>query len=140
MSGDFLDTNVLVYAYDSTDPRKQQIAQRLLVKALADGTAISGQVLGEFAAVLFHKLSPPAPPENVRTVLEALAPLRLIPTDGEMVHRVVEIRAAYGLHFYDALVVAAAERAGCARIWSEDLASGEKYFGVLVENPFAIRT
>ena len=51
MSGDFLDTNVLVYAYDSTDPRKQRIAQRLLVKALADGTAISGQVLGEFAAV-----------------------------------------------------------------------------------------
>jgi predicted nucleic acid-binding protein len=48
----------------------------------------------------------------------------------------VEARAAYGLHFYDGMIVAAAERGGCERIWSEDLNAGQKYFGVTVENPF----
>ena len=45
--------------------------------------------------------------------------------------------AKYGLHFYDGMIVAAAERGGCGRIWSEDLNPGHKYFGVAVENPFA---
>jgi predicted nucleic acid-binding protein len=137
MPADFLDTNVLVYAYDPTDRRKQEVAQGLLKKALVGEMTISGQVLAEFAATLFHKLSPPAPPESLRIVLDALGPIRLLPTDGEMVRRAVEVRAAYGLHFYDALIVAAAERAECVRIWSEDLNAGQKYFGVQVENPFA---
>jgi predicted nucleic acid-binding protein len=34
------------------------------------------------------------------------------------------------------MIVAAAERAGCGRILSEDLNSGQTYFGVRVENPF----
>jgi len=137
MPGDFLDTNVLVYAYDPTDRRKQGVAQGLLKKALGGEMTISGQVLAEFAATLFYKLSPPAPPESVKTVLDALSPIRLLPTDGELVRRAVEARAAYGLHFYDALIVAAAERASCVRIWSEDLNAGQNYFGVTVENPFA---
>jgi len=137
MPGDFLDTHVLVYAYDPTDRRKQEVAQGLLKRALGGEMTLSAQVSAEFAATLFHKLSPPAPPESVKAVLDALGPIRLLPTDGDMVLRAVEARAAYGLHFYDALVVAAAERAGCDRIWSEDLSAGQKYFGVTVRNPFA---
>jgi predicted nucleic acid-binding protein len=41
-----------------------------------------------------------------------------------------------GLHFYDGMIVAAAQRAGCGRIWSEDFNPGQKYFGVTVTNPF----
>jgi len=52
------------------------------------------------------------------------------------VRRAVEAGAAYGIHFYDGMIVAAAESAGCGRIWSEDLNPGQKYFGVSVENPF----
>lgn len=51
--------------------------------------------------------------------------------------RAVEASARYGLHFYDGMIVAAAERGGCRRIWSEDLSGGQKHFGVTVENPFA---
>jgi len=136
MPGDFLDTYVLVYAYDPTDRRKQKAAQGFLKKALGGEMTISGQVLAEFAATLFHKLSPPASPESVKAVLDALGPIRLLPTDGEMVRRAVEARASYGLHFYDALIIAAAERAGCVRIWSEEFNAGQDYFGVKVENPF----
>ena len=50
--------------------------------------------------------------------------------------RAVEAHAKYGLHFYDGMIVSAAERGGCGRIWSEDLNAGQEYFGVVVENPF----
>jgi predicted nucleic acid-binding protein len=99
---------------------------------------MSTQVLAEFAATLLHKLSPAARPEDVISVLDALGPIRLIASDGSIVRRAVEARASYGLNFYDGMIVAAAERAGCERIWSEDLNlnSSQKYFGVAVANPF----
>jgi len=134
---DFLDTNVLVYAYDPGDRRKQRAAQELVRKALAGDTLLSAQVLAEFAATLLHKMSPPARPGDVKAALDALWPIRVITSDAEMVRRAVEARAEYGLHFYDGMIVAAAERGGCGRIWSEDFNPGQKYFGVAVENPFA---
>jgi len=136
MPVDFLDTNVLVYAYDTTDPRKQRIAQGLVERAVAGEAVASTQVLAEFAATLLHKLLPPARPEHVTTILDALAPIKLVPPDAEIVRRAVEAHAAYVLHFYDAMIVAAAERARCERIWSEDLNSGQKYFGITVTHPF----
>ena len=97
---------------------------------------MSTQVLAEFAATLLHKLSPPVPPDDVLVILNALGPIRLVAPDGDIVRRAVEARASYGLHFYDGMIVAAAERAGCGRIWSEDLNAGQRYFGVTVTNPF----
>jgi len=133
---DFLDTNVLVYAYDITDPAKQRISQDLVRKAVAGGLVISTQVLAEFAATLLHKLVPAPSSEDVIALLDTLAPIRLIPPDHDIVRRAVEASAAYGLHFYDAMIVAAAERAGCEKIWTEDFNPGQKYFGVAVSNPF----
>ena len=134
---DFLDTNVLVYAYDPSDPRKQRVAQDLVRRALAAEMMTSTQVLAEFAATLLHKISPAARPEDVMALLEVLAPMHLVIPDGDMIRRAVEARASYGVHFYDGMIVAAAERGGCSRIWSEDLNAGQKYFGIAVENPFA---
>jgi len=65
-----------------------------------------------------------------------MAPIRMATPDAELIRRAVEVRASYGIHFHDGLIVAAAERAGCARIWSEDLNAGQEYFGVTVANPF----
>jgi predicted nucleic acid-binding protein len=133
---DFLDTNVLVYAYDVTDPAKQTVAQDLVREAVAGGMVISTQVLAEFAATLLHKLTPAPSPADVITLLDTLAPIRLILPDHDIVRRAVEAKNAYGVHFYDGMIIAAAERARCERIWSEDLNPGQKYFGVTVANPF----
>jgi predicted nucleic acid-binding protein len=133
---DFLDTNVLVYAYDTSAPDKQRVAQDLVRRAVAGDFLISTQVLAEFSATLLHKLVPAVSGENVVALLDALAPIRLILPDGDVVRRAIEARAKYGLHFYDGMIVAAAERAGCQRIWSEDLSAGQKYFGVETANPF----
>ncbi|MGB9463569.1 MAG: PIN domain-containing protein [Candidatus Acidiferrum sp.] len=136
-AAEFLDTNILVYAYDASDPRKQFIAQELTRRALAGEFLISVQVLSEFASTMLHKISPPATAEQLVSILDALAPIKTISPDQETVRRAVEARSAYGLHFYDAMIIASAEQAACKCIWSEDLNPSQQYFGVKVENPFA---
>jgi predicted nucleic acid-binding protein len=133
---DFLDTNVLVYAYQTSDLGRQRIARQLVSRAVAGEFTISTQVLAEFAATLLHKLQPPLSMEQVTVALDGLGPIPLIVPDGDIVRRAVEARGAYGIHFYDGMIVAAAERAGCEKILSEDLNSQQKYFGVVVANPF----
>jgi len=133
---DFLDTNVLVYAYDVSNTNKRRAAREFLKNGISARFVISTQVLAEFAAAMLHKISPAASPDAVMEALDALAALRLIVPDHELVRRAIEARVSYGLHFYDGMIIAAAERAGCERIWSEDLNEGQQYFGVTVANPF----
>ena len=133
---DFLDTNVLVSAYDVSNPSKQHRARELVRKAVAGALVISTQVLAEFAATLLHKLSPALPADDVIALLDALAPIRVIVPDGDTVRRAVEAQSAYGVDFYDGMIIAAAERAGCDKIWSEDFNAGQKYFDITVANPF----
>lgn len=133
---DFLDSNVLIYSYDPRDSRKQEIAQKLVLRAIQGEVLASTQVLAEFASTLLHKMTPAARLDDVKAVLDTLSPIKLVPPDEGIVRRAVEARAAYGIHFYDGMIVASAERGGCERIWSEDLNAGQKYFGVVVENPF----
>jgi predicted nucleic acid-binding protein len=137
MSGpDFLDTNILVYAYSPADARKQKIAQSIVGKALRGEGVVSSQVLAEFAATLLHKVAPPMRAEEVLMALDALGPMRLVLPHHGMVRRAVEAKTAYGIHFYDGMIVAAAEGGGCRRILSEDLNAGQIYFLIPVENPF----
>jgi predicted nucleic acid-binding protein len=133
---DFLDTNVLVYAYNNADPMKQRIARRLAARAIMGEFSISAQVLVEFASTLLHKIRPRLSIEEVTEALDAIGPIALIKPDSDMVRRAVEAHAAYGTHFYDGMIIAAAERAGARKILSEDLNPGQEYFGVTVENPF----
>ena len=133
---DFVDTNVLVSAYNASDSRKQGIAKTLVRRALAGEAVASAQVMAEFASTFLHKRSPGTKPEDLLELLDILRPIRLVSLDHDTVRRAVEARAAYGIHFYDGMIVAAAERGGCGRILSEDLNAGQKYFQIPVENPF----
>ncbi len=133
---DFLDTNVVVYAFDTSNPDKQKVSRALLKSGIAGRAVISTQVLAEFASALLHKISPRASADAVMRGLDALAAIRTIIPDRDLIRRAVESHAAYGIHFYDGMIVAAAERGGCGCIWSEDLNAGREYFGVTVKNPF----
>jgi len=135
-AAEFLDTNILVYAYDAIDPRKQSIARGLVRRALAGEFLISVQVLSEFSTTMLHKIAPAATAEQLVAILDALAPIKTISPDAEVVLRAVAAHHAYGLHFYDGMIIATAEQAGSKRIWSEDLNPGQEYLGVKVENPF----
>jgi predicted nucleic acid-binding protein len=97
---------------------------------------ISSQVLAEFATTLLHKFSQPPTAEELNGILDRLEPIKLVLPDVEVIRRAIQAGNSYRLHFYDGLIVAAAERAGCSRIFSEDFSDGQKYFGITVTNPF----
>ena len=98
---------------------------------------ISVQVLAELSTTLMHRFAVPLLPEQIKRILDALSPVRVVQPDKELVRRAVEAHGEYGVYFYDGMILAAAERAGCTKVWSEDLNAGQEYFGVRVENPFA---
>ena len=136
MSADFLDSNVFVYLFDDVDERKRDVAERCVADALTSGHAVvSYQVVQEVLNVLTRKLG--ATPSDARKFLEAvLAPLWRIGPSPELYVRALEVRERYGFSFYDALVVAAAQGAGCTRLLSEDLQPGQRIGDLTVVDPF----
>ena len=132
-----IDTNVLVYANDARDPRKHQIAIRLLERhARARTGRLSVQVLNEFANILLNKLDVPSADvaNRVRTYAGLFA---IEDVSARKLLRAIEIHAFCQISIWDALIVAAAEAAGCDTILSEDLNPGQSYCGIRIENPFA---
>ena len=134
---DFLDSNVLVYAYNRGEPGKQVQAQELLERAIQGETGVlSVQVLGEFFTVVTKRIPSPLSIEDAGEVVDLLAILPVISLDLSMVRRAISAHERYGITYWDSLIVAAAERAGCTRIISEDLNSGQSYLGIMAVNPF----
>lgn len=134
---DFLDSSVVLYAYDSNEQQKREIARELLANAIRGECAISVQVLMEIVTTLLHKVSPRFSANAVVEILDLLRPIPTIYPDRDTVRRAVQAHSDYGVHFCDGMILAAAERAGCKRILSEDLNAGQEYFGIRVANPFA---
>jgi len=138
MSGDFIDTNVLIYLFDETDDRKRGTAERLIRTALESRNGrISHQVVQETLNVVTRKLPSPMTPEDAQRFLEqVLAPLWQVMPSLELYRRGLAIQGRYGFSFYDSLIVAAALESGCTRLYSEDLQHGQKIEELTIENPF----
>jgi len=135
---DFLDTNVLVYAVDRSQPHKQAIAQQVVADALANGSGvISFQVVQETLQALTRKARRVMASADAEELLhEVLTPLwQMQPTPG-LYERALQVQAKQGFSFYDSLIVAAALEAGCKRLLSEDLQHGQRIGTLRVENPF----
>ena len=134
----FVDTNVLVYAYDKHSETKQAGALRLLrAGMLDDALAVSAQVLGEFFTVATRRIQEPLTADEAAAAIDALRSIPVVEIDRQLVERAIETHKRYGIVYWDALIVAAAERAGCVEVLSEDLNAGQRYGGVVVSNPFA---
>ena len=61
----------------------------------------------------------------------------MVEIDAQLVERAIETLRRYGISYWDALIVAAAERSGCRKLLSEDLNPDQRYHGIVVVNPFA---
>lgn len=133
----FVDSNVLVYRHDADTPRKQRVATDLLADLWRTRAGrVSDQVLHEFYVVATRKLKRPVPVDAARAevrLLEAWQPIRSGPGLRE---RAFRLEDRFRLSWWDALVVAAAQQAGCAELLSEDLGDGADYDGVVVVDPF----
>lgn len=136
MTTAFLDSNILVYTADVVDLKRQDQAIAIVKSALrhVKNYAISIQTLTEFSNVALKKLK--MSPEAVSVYLQFFSALNTVLPDKSLVRRGVEIKALYGIQYYDAMIVAAAERAGVKEIWSEDLNEGQYYCGMRAVNPF----
>ena len=136
---DFFDTNVLVYAISDNEPEKQARARVLLSEAIENNSGtISAQVLGEFFTISISRrhVQPPLTPAEARLVIEQVSVLPVVALDLELVRRAVSTSQRYQISYWDGLIIAAAERSGCARVFTEDLNDGQAYHGVVAINPF----
>ena len=127
----FLDTNILVYAFTTSDPRRT-IAERLI----ADGGIVSVQVFNEFVNVSRRKLRFQWPEVEsalraLRTILDPPIPLTI-----DLHESAITLAREHRLAFYDALIVAAASRTDCAVLFTEDMQDGKRMGTLTIRNPF----
>ncbi|MDR3202232.1 MAG: PIN domain-containing protein [Bifidobacteriaceae bacterium] len=137
MSLEFVDTNVLLYAYDPSAGARHDAA-RDLVGALGRERrgALSVQVLQEFYVNATRKIAVPLAPDQARDVLRVLGRW---PAHSPLAHDVLvagQIAEEHTLSFWDAMIVRSAEQLGCAVLWTEDLNAGQRIRGLTVANPF----
>lgn len=134
----FVDTNILVYAHDRSAGVKHQRAMSLVEGLWDSGEGVvSTQVLQELCVSLRRKINRPLSVDEVRQVVRDYATWEVVVNTAESIAQALEIEARYRISFWDALIVQAAEDAGAAVLYSEDLAKGQKYGAVRVVNPFA---
>jgi len=131
----FLDTNVVVYAFDRADPAKQRVAIEIL--EAGNRLVVSTQVLLEAWWVLTRRLAVPLDEDSASKVISELSALPVVSTDPELVRKAIEAGRRFKVAVWDALIIEAARAAGCRRVLSEDLQLGQDFDGVVVENPFA---
>jgi len=126
----FFDTNVLVYIA-SADPQRSARAGSLL----REGGVVSVQVLNELVSVLRRKFR--FGWESVETVLAVVhAHCEVLPLDLLMHQEALLLARLHQLSWYDALIVAAAQRAGARTLYTEDMQHGRAFDGLRLVNPF----
>ena len=127
----FFDTNVLLYLL-SKDAAKADRTEVLL----ASGGVVSVQVLNEFTSVALRKLAMTIP--EIREILSTIRAVCLVkPLDIETHELGLDMAERYGFSIYDGLIVAAAIRAGCSILYTEDLQQGQVIDQLTIQNPFA---
>ena len=133
----FVDTNVLVYFHDATEPDKQAPAARWLEALWRRRTGrISYQVLQEFYVTVTAKLDPGLAAETARESVQALEAWKPVAVGGPILARAWSVQDRYSLSWWDALIVSAAQSAGCSALLTEDLQHGQDLDGLTVISPF----
>lgn len=134
----FIDSNILVYAYDASDVEKQTRAEGIIDGLWADGRgALSTQVLQEFYHNVTRKIRTRLTRDSARAAIHRFAQWPLQQIGPTHILRASEIEEQHQLSFWDALIVSAAVSAGAETILSEDLNPGHVIAGVRIVNPFA---
>ena len=83
-----------------------------------------------------RRIPNPLSVEEAEEVINRVAVLPVVEPDWSLVRRPIDIHKEFGITYWDSLIVAAAEKAGCTRIVSEDLNSGHSFHGIAVVDPF----
>ncbi len=134
----FLDTNIFVCSFDSSEPEQNAVARGLIQNALKDQIGcISSQVIQEFLNVSTGKFTPPLThQDSLKYLNTVLAPLCEIFTSVELYRRTIETSERWKVSFYDSMVISAAIQTNCTILYSEDLQHGQDIESLTILNPF----
>src|SRR5271167_1950106 len=132
----FVDTNILIYAHDRAAGVKHERARQLIESLWASGRGVlSTQVLQELCVNLRRKVARPLGADEIRRLIYDYMSWEIVVNAPEAAIQALEIEARSKTSFWDALILQAAEQAGAAILYSEDLASKQSYGTVRVVNP-----
>lgn len=135
----FADTNVWVYLIDGDEPVKQGRAREVLMPRPGVRLVTSAQVMSEFYVNATRKLARPVAMDIAGRIVERLAGLDVVAIDAGRVRAAIDGARTWGILYWDALIVVAAQAGGCTLLLTEDLTDGATYGTVRVENPFRPR-
>lgn len=133
----FVDTKVLVYARDASEPDKQQRAAAWMAHLWGTRTGrTSVQVLNEYYVTVTRKLSPGLDRSIARDDVRDLGAWWPTATDQATMTTAWDLEDRYSLSWWDSLIVASAIALGCDRLLTEDLQDGQEFGGLVVTDPF----
>lgn len=136
----FVDTNILIYARDSSEPRKQALAETALRKLWENRNGrISIQVLNEYFVNVTQKLSPGLSRAEAWQDIKSLRAWNPLSLEAPLMDLAYALQEKHALSWWDALIVAAAQVLECNYLLSEDLSDAQTYGRVTVINPLKIR-
>ena len=136
----FVDTNVLVYAYDLSAEEKHERAREMVEDLWRTRAGcISVQVLQEFFVNVTRKIPKPLPTAQAKEIVTDLGYWRTHSPSARDVVEAIELHERHELSFWDAMIVRSAASLGCGTLYTEDLNPGQSYDGIRAENPFPVR-
>ena len=133
----FLDSNILVYAFDTSEPVKRTRSRALIEGLPAEGIVLSAQVVNEFYFTVTRKLRKPLPASEAEAAVRGLSGFRILPLDHRASLAAMEIVRKHQLSIWDALIVQSAIDGKCRTLFSEDFQDGRQFGALKVINPFA---
>jgi len=134
----FIDTNIIVYAFDQSTPQKAHIAKRIITDGVADKQTITSyQVVQEFINVALKGFRIAPDSSDLESFLiTALFPMAAVPTSPSLIMSALRLQRGHPFSWFESMIVAAALEADCRVLYSEDLQRGQRFGNLIVENPF----
>jgi predicted nucleic acid-binding protein len=135
----FVDTNVLVYSRDASEPQKQALAMAWMAHIWRTRTGkLSYQVLQEFYLTVTVKLQPGLDPENARKDVRSLLAWQPTVVNERVLENAWLVQDGYQISWWDALIVSAAQLVDCRYLLTEDLQENQEFGSLRVINPFHV--
>ncbi|MBI4687197.1 MAG: PIN domain-containing protein [Nitrospirae bacterium] len=133
----FVDTNVLVYAYDIDAGHKHKVATNIMKDLWISGRGIlSTQTLQEFFVTVTGKISSPIDASVAEEILKRLAKWDVVTNSMATVFSAIALQKRYRLSFWDSLIIASAIEGRARTLFSEDFSDKQKIEGIVINNPF----
>lgn len=133
----FVDTNILLYAYDREAGEKHEKARKAVVELWENnGGVLSAQVLEEFYVNVTRKIPKPLTKKQGLELISHYLSWDTVSIHGGMVAEAAQLEERAKISFWDALIVVSAQRSGARLLLTEDFQAGRKFGDLAVKNPF----